>query len=232
MCSGQSIYSSYLWCLENVAWNMKTLKWLWISNCVCVFFKHRTNRETDAGAKFTWAIKQSPWRPAFKHVCVCAHVPKAHTCDVAQKLVRYCLSLSLWVSEWVSECKDEHASIWRAKSSMSVSGQLVQCDDGGTLVRWKTGEVLVMVTQAEKWELEAENVSLWTQTAQWMLLRGVLSVLCNHRACDRAWQMSRLWVWSPWIVSKSQKRPGAPYSLLCCSRKSLIDDFTEFRSIV
>lgn len=65
----------YLLCLfmvlkEQCVENEKTIMWLWTSNCG-VFFPHKEQTETDAGGKFTWALKQSPWRPGFKCVCVC-----------------------------------------------------------------------------------------------------------------------------------------------------------------
>lgn len=53
-------------------------------------------------------------------------------CDVLQKPANACYRS-------VSLCKDEHASIWRAKSAMSFSGQLLLCDHRRTLAGWKTG---------------------------------------------------------------------------------------------
>lgn len=108
--------------------------WLWISN-YCFLHKEQ-NTETDAGGKFTWALKQSPWRPGFKCVWV-LRVWQAHAC--ARARVMFHKSWPDIIYRSVSPCKDEHASIWRAKSAVSVRGQLVLRDDRGTLVRRKTG---------------------------------------------------------------------------------------------
>lgn len=120
--------------------------------CFFFFLTQGTNTETDAGGKFTWALKQSPWRPGFKCVCVLCVVSTyvcRLMCDVSQRLTRRL------IQKCVSLRKDGHASIWRAKSTVSVSGQLVPCDDRRTLARRETGEVLLIIMQAWKWDLKA-----------------------------------------------------------------------------
>lgn len=44
-------------------------------------------------------------------------------------------------------CRMNMPPVWRAEPCVSVSGQLVLCDDRGTLVRRRTGEVLAIVTE-------------------------------------------------------------------------------------
>lgn len=70
--------------------------------CFLFFFPPKEQTETDAGGKFTWALKQSPWRPGFKCVCACASCGKHMCvcrlmCDVSQKLTRCLLQKCLSV---------------------------------------------------------------------------------------------------------------------------------------
>lgn len=66
-------------------------------------------------------------------VCVCV-LGVLSTC-----VIFFTTADSMSITEVCLLRKDEHASIWRAKSTMSVSGQLMPCDDRRTLVRRKTG---------------------------------------------------------------------------------------------
>ncbi len=76
------VFMAHLWCSENALQKMKIVVWLWISNCM-VLFARGTNTETDAGGKFTRALKQSPWIPGFRCVCVCVCVcVSMHVCFV------------------------------------------------------------------------------------------------------------------------------------------------------
>lgn len=121
----------------------KIVMWLWISN-YGILHKEE-NAETDAeGGQVHTATKIITMETRIwvcSCVSTCVRGARVWCCTKAGPPTIRLLQKRL------SPCTDEHASIWRAKSAMSVSGQLVLCDDGRTLVWRKTGEVLVIWRQ-------------------------------------------------------------------------------------